>query len=165
MIVSDQAGGPGGAHFADASWRPTPALQATRVGNKVALSTGAMIVTPDPTADEGAQTVDVTYRLYKRDADGVYRFFRTSRSNNIRLAYHGQNVPQAFAGSGTLATVDHGNRDSFSIRVEVDWFVGSEWQSVVFLRPDQSSELSCTNVSGCTVYAPGPGMPASLGIY
>jgi hypothetical protein len=164
LIVSDQAGDPGGAYFADAGWRPTPVLQAKRVGNAVALSTGAMVVTPDPTAPEGPQRVDVTYYLYKRDAAGVLRLFRTATSRNIQLDYRGQNVPQAFAGSGTLATVTPGNAGSFSIRVAVSWTVDWEWQSVVHLRPDQAGELSCTNVSRCTVYAPGPGIPASLGI-
>jgi hypothetical protein len=164
LVASDQAGDPGAAYFADQNWKPTPVLQAKRDGGKVTLSTGSMIVMPDPTADPGPQTVSVDYYLYKRDANGVFRSFKQTKVSAIPLTYQGRNVGQLFAGSGPIATVETGHHDAYQIRVAVSWYVNYQWQSTVHLRPTETSELSCTNVSGCTVFAPGGGAPASLGL-
>lgn len=163
LVRSDQAGGPGDAYFADAGWNPTPVLQAKRDGGNVALSTGGMIVTPDPSAVAGRQSAKVTYYLYKRDADGVFRSYR-STAVWVPLTYQGRTVSQAFAGSGTIATVERGHLDAYQIRVDVSWYVGDQWQSTVQLRPTESGELACNTVSGCSVFAPGNGRPASLGL-
>lgn len=163
MIVS-RTGGPGSVSFADLNGQAQPMLVATPAsGNKVALSAGAVIVTPDPTADAGTQTAELTFTLSKRAADGQFRFYKKVTYGNLSLAYQGRNVPQWWGGPGTIATVDRGHLSSYRLDVKVTWWVDDELQSFVHVQPDQASELSC-QVSGCSTYVPGGGQPAQLGI-
>jgi hypothetical protein len=160
-MITDRNQGTGNVYFADASWNPTPALRATE-GARIELSTGGLIVTPDTTAKAGVQTAKVTYELLKRnDRTKGYDVVRT-RENTVPLQYHGANVSQSIAGSGTLAEARRGSFESYEIRVRVSWWVDGKFQSQVQLTPDKASELSCGTVNHCSIYAPGNG-PARLG--